>query len=32
MLAALNTQRPTVGQDSLKRYEDFTKKFGQDGA
>jgi hypothetical protein len=32
MLAALDTQRPTVGADDLKKYQTFTQQFGQEGS
>ena len=30
-LKALNSNRPTVNADDLKRFEDFTRDFGQEG-
>ncbi|CAF0870591.1 unnamed protein product [Adineta steineri] len=32
MLAALNTQRPTVGGDELAKYQKFTEEYGQQGS
>ncbi|CAF0870649.1 unnamed protein product [Adineta steineri] len=32
MLAALNTQRPTVGSDELAKYQKFTEEYGQQGS
>lgn len=31
MLSALETQRATVSEADLGKYEDFTKQFGQNG-
>jgi hypothetical protein len=32
MLAALNTQKPTVGENDLEKYRKFTEDFGQEGS
>lgn len=32
MLAALATQKPTVGTADLAKYQKFTQEFGQDGS
>jgi hypothetical protein len=31
MLAALVTQRPTVGEKELLKFQEFTEEFGQEG-
>ena len=32
MLAALVTQRPTVGEADLKQHKKFTEEYGQEGS
>jgi hypothetical protein len=32
MSAALSTQKPTVHEDDLRKYQKFTEEYGQEGS